>query len=140
MNRIAMWSGPRNISTALMRSWENRPDTIVVDEPFYGFYLKRTGLDHPGADEVVANMETDWRVIAEELTTGRSQDGSIYYQKQMAHHMLPEVELSWASTLTHAFLIRNPREMVPSLHEKLENFDLNANYFNKKEDIEKTNR
>jgi hypothetical protein len=59
--RIVMWSGPRNISTAMMRSWGNRPDTFVVDEPFYAFYLKSTGKKHPGADEVIASEETDWR-------------------------------------------------------------------------------
>jgi hypothetical protein len=58
--RIAMWSGPRNISTAMMRAWENRPDAAVVDEPFYAFYLAATGLDHPGRDEVVASQPTDW--------------------------------------------------------------------------------
>ena len=57
---IAMWSGPRNISTAMMRSWGNRPDTVVVDEPFYAFYLKETGIKHPGAEEVIARGETDW--------------------------------------------------------------------------------
>ena len=56
-----MWSGPRNISTAMMRSWGNREDTVVVDEPFYAFYLKATGKNHPGADEVIAHGETDWR-------------------------------------------------------------------------------
>ena len=59
-----MWSGPRNVSTALMRAWENRPDTAVVDEPLYAFYLDRTGLDHPGRDEVIASQPTDWRVVA----------------------------------------------------------------------------
>src|SRR5438132_11998312 len=66
ITRIAMWSGPRNISTAMMRSWGNRPDTVVVDEPFYAFYLKETGADHPVAAEVVARGETDWRKIVEQ--------------------------------------------------------------------------
>ena len=65
--RIAMWSGPRTVSTALMRSWENRPDTVVADEPLYAFYLDRTGLDHPGRDEVIASQPTDWRVVLAEL-------------------------------------------------------------------------
>ena len=64
--RIAMWSGPRNISTAMMRSWGNRPDTVVVDEPFYAFYLKETGTKHPGAEEVIAQGETDWRKVVEQ--------------------------------------------------------------------------
>ena len=126
MLRIAMWSGPRNISTAMMRSWENRNDTLVVDEPFYGFYLARTGVEHPGKDEVIDQMCTDWRQIAEQLTGERVDSTSIYYQKHMAHHMLPEVDLSWVHGLTHAFLIRHPDEMIPSLAEKLSEFDLAA--------------
>ena len=66
--RLAMWSGPRNISTALMRSWENRPDTRVVDEPLYAYYLRTTGVDHPGRDEVIAAGETSWQVVVDELT------------------------------------------------------------------------
>ena len=68
--RIAMWSGPRTVSTALMRSWENRPDTVVVDEPLYAFYLDRTGLDHPGRDAVIASQPTDWRVVLADLSRG----------------------------------------------------------------------
>jgi hypothetical protein len=72
--RIAMWSGPRNISTAMMRSWGNRPDTFVCDEPFYAHYLHATGRDHPGADEVIASGETDWRkVVARSIGTVRWQ-------------------------------------------------------------------
>jgi hypothetical protein len=77
--RIAMWSGPRNISTAMMRSWGNRPDTTVIDEPFYAYYLKATGEKHPGAEEVIAAGETDWRKIVSQLT-GSIQDGRrIFY-------------------------------------------------------------
>src|SRR5216110_3459848 len=61
--RIAVWSGPRNISTAMMRAWGNRPDALVVDEPFYAYYLKATGKQHPGAEEVIAAGETDWRKV-----------------------------------------------------------------------------
>jgi len=64
-----MWSGPRTVSTALMRAWENRPDTVVTDEPLYAFYLDRTGIDHPGRDEVIASQPTDWRVVLAELTS-----------------------------------------------------------------------
>ena len=67
--RIAMWSGPRTVSTALMRAWENRPDTVVVDEPLYAFYLDRTGIDHPGRAEVIASQSTDWRVVLARLTS-----------------------------------------------------------------------
>ena len=114
-----MWSGPRNISTALMRSWGNRADTAVIDEPLYAYYLKTTGLDHPGAGEVIAAHEADWRRVVADLT-GPIPDGRlIYYQKQMAHHLLPEVGRDWLAGLSHAFLIREPREMLTSLMKVL---------------------
>ena len=113
--RIAMWSGPRNISTAMMRSWGNRDDTFVCDEPFYAHYLDVTHLAHPGADEVIAHHECDpARVIA--WLTGPIPEGkSIFYQKHMAHHLLPNVDRSWLSNVANCFLIRDPREMLTSL-------------------------
>jgi len=113
--RIAMWSGPRNISTAMMRAFENRPDTAVVDEPLYAFYLERTGLPHPGAGEIIAHDETDWRKVAERLTGPIPGDATVFYQKHMAHHLLPEVERAWLKDFRHAFLLRDPREMLLSL-------------------------
>ena len=114
---IAMWSGPRNISTAMMRAWENRPDTEVCDEPLYAYFLAVTGADHPGAAEIVAEQETDWREVVGSLT-GPAPDGStIFYQKHMAHHLLPEVEQDWLWGFRHAFLIRDPREMLLSLNK-----------------------
>ena len=113
--RIAMWSGPRNISTAMMRAWENRPDTAVVDEPFYAFYLAQTGLDHPGRDAVLASQPTDWREVAAALVDGPVPDGrAIFYQKHMTHHMLPAAGLDWTSRVRNAFLIRDPAEVVAS--------------------------
>lgn len=91
--RIAMWSGPRNISTAMMRAWENRPDCDVVDEPFYAYYLNSTGIDHPIADKVIASQATDWQLVASQLSNGPCNAG-IYYQKHMTQHILPEVELA----------------------------------------------
>lgn len=117
MNRIAMWSGPRNISTAMMRAWGNRPDTIVCDEPLYAHYLSRTGLPHPGADEVIAAHECDWRKVVAWLTGPLPAGKSVFYQKQMAHHLLPEIELDWLDEVTNCFLIREPREMITSLIE-----------------------
>ncbi|MEE8594971.1 MAG: HAD family hydrolase [Gemmatimonadota bacterium] len=113
--RIAMWSGPRNISTALMRSWGSRPDTYVCDEPLYAFYLLATGRDHPGRAEILREHDTDPdRVIT--WLTGRVPEGKrIFYQKQMAHHLLPGVERDWLSDVRHGFLIREPREMLTSL-------------------------
>ena len=113
--RIAMWSGPRNVSTALMRSFENRPDTVVVDEPLYGYYLARTGIDHPGRDEIIETMPTDWRSVLTGLTGGQLPDGiSVHYQKHMTHHLLPEVDPAALAGLTHAFLIRDPRQLLAS--------------------------
>ena len=109
--RLAVWSGPRNISTALMRSWENRPDTRVVDEPLYGFYLDRTRLDHPGRDEIIAAMGSDWRPVVAELVAPTE---GVYYQKHMTHHLLPELPRGWIGALTNVLLIRDPAEVVAS--------------------------
>lgn len=114
MIRIAMWSGPRNISTAMMRSWGSRPDTAVIDEPFYAYYLKATGKKHPGAEEVIANGETDWRKIVKQLTGHVSSDKRVYFQKQMTHHLLPPVDRQWLGAVTNCFLIRDPREVILS--------------------------
>jgi hypothetical protein len=121
-----MWSGPRNVSTAFMRSWGNREDTVVVDEPFYAHYLKVTGLEHPGRDEVIASQPTDWRKVAEMLHGDVPGHAAIYYQKQMSHHLLPGMGRDWLDGLTHAFLIRDPRPMIASLGEKLADFELEA--------------
>ena len=121
-----MWSGPRNVSTALMRSWENRPDTIVVDEPFYAHYLAVTGLDHPGRDEILAHHERDWRRVVESLLAPLPPGVEILYQKQMSHHLLPDMGREWLASMTHAFLIRDPAPMLASLEEKLGRFDLDA--------------
>lgn len=112
--RVAMWSGPRNISTAMTRSFGARPDTVVVDEPLYAHYLAETGLDHPGRDEVLASQPTDWRIVAAELTGPLPSGVKIHYQKHMAHHLLPGVDRSWLGGLTHAYLIRDPAEVVAS--------------------------
>ncbi len=124
--RLAMWSGPRNVSTAFMRAWENRPDTIVVDEPFYAHYLAVTGLDHPGRDEIVAHHERDWRRVVESLLAPLPPGARILYQKQMSHHLLPQMGREWLASMTHAFLIRDPAPMLASLEEKLGRFDLDA--------------
>jgi len=113
-----MWSGPRNISTAMMRAWGNRPDTAVIDEPFYAYYLDSTGKKHPGAAEVVAQGETDWRNIVRELTGPIPGNKSIFFQKQMTHHLLPEIDREWIVDLTNCFLIRDPREVILSYIKK----------------------
>ena len=109
-----MWSGPRNISTAMMRAWENRPDTAVCDEPLYGYYLLNTGLNHPGREEVIASQETDWRRVIDGLT-GPIPDGkSVFYQKHMTHHFLTEIDHGWLDRIVNCFLIRDPREVLAS--------------------------
>jgi len=118
--RIAMWSGPRNISTAMMRAWGNRADTFVVDEPFYAYYLRATGKKHPVSDVVIASGETDWRKIVAQLTGPIPNGKRIFFQKQMAHHLLPDVDREWLSGVTNCFLIRDPREVIASYVKKRE--------------------
>lgn len=110
--RVAVWSGPRNISTALMRAWENRPDCAVRDEPFYAAYLHRTGLDHPAAAEVIAAGETDPAAVVAALL-GPSP-AAVLYSKQMSHHLAPEMDLGWTAGLRNVLLIREPGEVVAS--------------------------
>lgn len=112
--RIAMWSGPRNISTAMMRAWENRGDCAVSDEPLYAAYLATTGLDHPGRDEVIAAGETDWRRVVDGLLGPPPGGAALWYQKHMSHHLLPEMEVDWVLRLRNVLLIRDPAEVVSS--------------------------
>ena len=114
-----MWSGPRNISTALMRSWENRPDTVVRDEPLYAHYLRHVSVDHPGREEVIAVHDGDWRSVVRELTEQEHPGARIYYQKHMAHHLLPHISRDWLPKLVNCFLIRDPRAMLASLSAKM---------------------
>lgn len=112
--RIAMWSGPRNISTALMRAWENRGDCAVSDEPLYAHYLAATGLDHPGAAEVIAAGDTDWERVVAALTGPVPASRPIWYQKHMTHHLLPGRDTAWVHGLHNVFLIRDPALVVAS--------------------------
>jgi hypothetical protein len=98
----------------MMRSWGNRPDTAVCDEPFYAHYLSSTGKKHPGADQVIAHGETDWRKVVAELTGPLPLGKAIYFQKHMTHHLLPHIERSWLGQVTNAFLIRHPGEVILS--------------------------
>jgi len=110
--RVAMWSGPRNISTAMMRSWENRPDTEVVDEPFYAAYLQETGLDHPAREEVIASQPTDPVEVVRQLEG--EVDAPVQYAKHMTHHILREWPLDWVGAFRNVLLIRDPAEVVAS--------------------------
>jgi Sulfotransferase domain len=110
-----MWSGPRTVSTALMRSFGNRPDTVVVDEPLYAFYLARTGISHPGRDEILSSMPNGWREVLDYLTSAPLPAGkSVFYGKHMTHHLLPEVDRAALAPLRHAYLIRDPGELLAS--------------------------
>ncbi|TAN04328.1 MAG: HAD family hydrolase [Rhodanobacteraceae bacterium] len=112
--RIAMWSGPRNISTALMRAWENRADTCVIDEPFYAHYLVETGIDHPGREDVIATQETDDAKVAATLIGPIPGGKPIWYQKHMTQHMLSEMPLDWLDRVSNCFLIREPERVAAS--------------------------
>ena len=112
--RIAMWSGPRNISTAMMRAWENRGDTAVWDEPFYAYYLDATGIEHPLDAEVIAAGETDWRRVVERLLGGVPDGHPVFFQKHMTHHLLSEIDRGWMDAVVNCFLIRDPREVLAS--------------------------
>jgi len=122
--RIAMWSGPRNISTAMMRSFGSRADTAVSDEPFYGAYLKHSRAPHPMADAVIASMECDWQRVLAQLTGPSPDHSAVWYQKHMWHHMVGNVGTNEMRGFTHAFLIRNPREMIASYRAKRESVTL----------------
>lgn len=121
--RIAMWSGPRNISTAMMRSFSSRNDCAVTDEPFYGAYLKTTGERHAMADEVIANMDCDWQSVATAMR-GSVPDGKpVWYQKHMSHHMEGPISVYDFPDHTHVFLVRDPELMVASYRHKNELVD-----------------
>jgi hypothetical protein len=116
--RIAIWSGPRNISTAMMRSWENRPDCSVVDEPFYACYLLETGLEHPCRDAILRAQSTNRSTVVRQLST-EPIPAEVFYQKHMTHHMPPGMDMSWCSELRHCFIIRKPAEVIASYLEKM---------------------
>jgi hypothetical protein len=116
-----MWSGPRNISTAMMRAFGNRPDTAVIDEPFYAAYLSETGLDHPLRAEILASQPTDWRQVVLAVTGPAPRDRAVFYQKHMTHHMLPQFGRDWMATTRPAFLIRDPADVLASYSATREN-------------------
>jgi hypothetical protein len=118
--RIAMWSGPRNLSTALMRSFGNRPDCAVVDEPFYAAFLALSGADHPMRAEILAHHETDWRTVAAELAGPAPGGKAVFYQKHMTHHMLPAIGRDFMRACRNVFLIRRPARVLASYARKRE--------------------
>ena len=118
-----MWSGPRNLSTALMRSFENRDDTNVWDEPFYAYYLNKTKKDHPLAKEIINTYETNIEKLIIQITKKNNQKN--IYQKHMTHHILPETPLNWIKEGINCFLIRDPKEVILSYIKKNELIDSN---------------
>jgi Sulfotransferase domain len=112
--RVGMWSGPRNISTAMMRAWENRPDTVVVDEPMYAEYLLRTGIDHPGRDEVIAAQPTALSDVVAGLLAPLPDGRTVHYAKHMAHHVDMDADAAWTDAFRNVLLIRDPAEVVAS--------------------------
>ena len=115
--RIAGWSGPRNISTAMMRSWGSRPDCVVVDEPFYACYLLESGADHPMRDDIIASQPRTRAGVVDALSAPPS--AAIQYEKHMTHHMPRGVDLSWTRDLKHVFLIRSPERVIASYRQKM---------------------
>ena len=121
MTKIAMWSGPRNLSTALMYSFANRADFAVIDEPFYAHYLRETGLAHPMREEVLASQPQDASEVIQSLIKPSSQH---FYQKHMCQHMLPTVPRDWMGRVKNVFLIRHPARVIASFGAKYETFGL----------------
>ena len=113
---IAMWSGPRNISTAMMYSFGNRADCVAWDEPFYAFSLVNHGNDHPMRGEIIAGNESDWGKLVAKCTSPAARP--LFYQKHMTHHMLPGFDRAWIHKLSNAFLIRAPERVLASYTRK----------------------
>ena len=118
-NIIAMWSGPRNLSTAMMRSFENRKDTVVFDEPFYAHYLSVTKLNHPGRDEILDFQSTNWNEVVETCTNTSFHQKKLCYQKHMAQHNLQGFDISWIKDVQNCILIRDPKCVIASYGKKL---------------------
>ena len=116
--RIAMWSGPRNLSTAMMRTFGNRPDTVAVDEPFYAAYLAATNITHPMRAEIMGSQPTDPADVIASLQAELPGDATIHYQKHMTHHMIPQVPRDWMADVRNAFLIRAPDRVLASYTAK----------------------
>ncbi len=112
--KIAVWSGPRNISTALMRAWENRPDCVVDDEPLYAAWLVASGTDHPGREQIIAAGQTDWRQVVDRLTGPNPDAAPLWYQKHMCHHLFDGMDWGWITELRNVFLVRRPESVLAS--------------------------
>jgi Sulfotransferase domain len=130
---IAMWSGPRNISTAMMYSFGNRGDCVAWDEPFYAFSLVTHGNDHPMRDDIIAANESDYSKLVERCTGAAAKP--VFYQKHMTHHMLPGFDRGWIHELSNAFLIRTPERVLASYTKKWADVSLRNLGFTQQEEI-----
>ena len=115
---VACWSGPRNISTALMRSWSSRNDTYVIDEPLYAHYLYKKKLKHPMYEEIIEHYSTDYKDIIQRITNDAHINNKISYQKHMAHHLLDLNNIEWIGKFENCILIRHPEEVISSYSSK----------------------
>jgi len=121
---ICMWSGPRNLSTAMMRSFENRTDCHVWDEPFFAPWLAATGKDHPGRVETLAAHESNPEKVAQACLAPPPDGQHYYFQKHMPHHMEEEFPRGWTKDCKHFFLIRNPEAVIASYVKGRAEFDM----------------
>ncbi len=133
--KIAMWSGPRNLSTAMMYAFGNRPDCAASDEPFFGAFLARTGIDHPMRDETVAAMENDPAKVAAALAGQPPGGKAHWYQKHMCHHMIDGFPLDWAETCVNVHLLRHPARVIASYIQKRESPSLDDLGFTRQTEI-----
>lgn len=124
--RIAMWSGPRNMSTTMMRSFGARGDTVCVDEPFYAAYLAATGLTHPMTEAIFAAQSRDPAIVAADMAACPDPDAAVFYQKHMTHHMLPDTPRGWMAACENVFLIRHPARVIASYARKMPEVSLTA--------------
>ncbi|MEX0338866.1 MAG: HAD family hydrolase [Arenibacterium sp.] len=116
--RLAMWSGPRNLSTAMMYAFGNRADFAVIDEPFYAAYLVKTGLNHPMREQIIASYLTDPELIAQQLVGPIPEGRAHYYQKHMTQHMVDGIPTAWMRSVQNVFLIRHPARVIASFAAK----------------------
>tara|TARA_Y100000389_G_scaffold190193_1_gene214801 strand:- start:14631 stop:15347 length:717 start_codon:yes stop_codon:yes gene_type:complete len=116
--RIACWSGPRNISTALMRSWSSRDDSYVSDEPLYAYYLKEQQLKHPMYKEIIEHYPNTYNDVVASLISEIPNDKEHWYQKHMAHHLIDLNNINWIHHFENCILIRHPKSVINSYIKK----------------------
>lgn len=130
-----MWSGPRNLSTAMMRSFGARHDCLAMDEPFYAAYLAATGLAHPMRDEIISAGETDSAAVIQQCLAPPPVGKSMVYQKHMTHHMIDSIDTAWIGSVTNVFLIRHPGRVLASYAAKTEQVNADDIGFRKQAEL-----